>query len=176
MRFTFEKQRAVKRLVFAALIVLTALFQHTRGLMPQIGTARAWLLIPLLAAISLQETNVAAMLFGTFAGLLWDFASPSVDGYYAILFCVLSFVSGTLAAFFLRRNFTSCLLVTAVWLAVTALTHWTFFIVLGGVDHATRILLRLELASCVYTFCFAPLYYFLISGLTGLLRREQNPI
>ncbi|MBR3553809.1 MAG: rod shape-determining protein MreD [Clostridia bacterium] len=176
MRFTFEKERFFRRLAFVILIVVTALFQHTRGVMPQIGAARAWLLVPLVASISLRETNVAAMLLGTLAGLLWDFASPSMDGYYAILFCILSFVTGTLASFFLRRNFTACLLVTAVWLVLTGVMHWAFFIALGGMDHAVRILLRLELASCVYTFCFTPLYYFIVSGMDGLFRREQKPI
>lgn len=176
MRFTFEKERFFRRLVFVLLIVLTALVQHTRGLTPQIGAARPWLLIPLLAAISLRETNVAAMLLGTLAGLLWDFASASMDGYYAILFCILSFAGSTLASFFLRRNFTACLLVTAVWLILTAATHWLFFVVLAGADHTVRILLRLEVASALYTFCFTPLYYFLISGFDKLFHREYRQI
>ena len=175
MRLTLDREKIIRRAVFTLLIVLTALAQHTRfAFPPRIGTAQAWLLVPLIAAIAMQETNIAAMFFGVLGGLLWDVASPSMDGYYAIMFCILAFVSSTLASFLLRRTFSACLFVTGVWLLLFGLTHWLFFVALKGIDHPGGILIRYELLSCIYSFCFAPLYYYLVSGLFGLFRKKRT--
>ncbi len=173
MRLTFEKERTIKRAVFALLVLLTALFQHTKGAFPTIGGAAAWLMVPLLSAIALQESSVAAMAFGVFGGLLWDVASPAADGYFAIMFCILTFVSSTLASFLLQRNLPTCLLVTGVWLCLFALTHWLFFVVLRGYDAAGMLLLRRYLPSMLYTFCLTPLYYFLVAAVSAPAKRKS---
>ena len=95
-RFTFDRQLALRRAMFALLLVLAALLQHTKGALPAIGGANCFLLLPLCVAIAMREKSLVAMAFGVLGGALWDFASPSGDGFYAAALCLLCFVCGAL--------------------------------------------------------------------------------
>lgn len=173
-RFTFDRQLAIRRAMYALLLVLAALLQHTRGALPSVGGANCFLLLPLCTAISMREKSLVAMAFGVFGGALWDFASPSGDGFYAAALCLLCFVCGALCSFVLRVNLRSFLLLCACAGMLLMFAHWFFFLCLPGVDGAGRLLLRRELPSLVFTLAVSPLCYWLVKGLRNAQFAMRN--
>lgn len=158
-RFTFDRQLAKRRAVFALLLVLAALLQHTRGLLPVFGGASLLLLLPMSVAIAMFEGSVIAMLFGVFAGALWDFASPFADGFYAAALCLICFVCGALCSFLLRVNLKSFLLLCFCALALLLLSQWFFLSFLTGADRSGTLLLHNALPTLLFTLAVSPLCY-----------------
>ena len=94
MKFADNKNLYIRRALFAVLIVLTAVFQHTKGAVPSIFGARAFLLIPLAVCISMFEKSMGGLSFGILAGILWDAATVRGDGFYAIMLAGAGYTAG----------------------------------------------------------------------------------
>ena len=110
--YTFDKQKLIRRAIFGLLLVACALLQHTRGAFLHIGNVHAWLLVPAVVAIAMQERAVPATLFGAFAGALWDYAHTGADGAFAFWFALLAFVCSTLVTFWVRNNLPAALVLS----------------------------------------------------------------
>ena len=151
--------------MLALLLVLAALLQHTKGALPVIGGANCFLLLPLCVAIAMREKSLVAMAFGVLGGALWDFASPSGDGFYAAALCLLCFVCGALCSFVLRVNLRSFLLLCACAGLLLVLAHWFFFLYLPATGDA-KALFRHELPSLVYTLAVSPLCYWVVKAVS----------
>ena len=152
--------------MFALLLVFAALLQHTKGVLPVIGGANCFLLLPLCVAISMREKSLVAMAFGVLGGVLWDIVSPSGDGFYAAALCLLCFVCGALCSFLLRVNLRSFLLLCACAGLLLTLAHWFFFLCLPAIGSAGELLLRRELPSLVYTLAVSPLCYWVVKAVS----------
>ena len=163
-RFTFNRSLAKRRAMYALLLVLAALLQHTKGVLPVLGTASAGLLLPLCVAISMREGSLIAMLFGVFGGALWDFAAPSGDGFYAAALCLLCFVCGALCSFLLRVNLRSFLLLCVGAGVLLFTARWFFFRFLTGIDPNGALLFSRELPSLLYTLVLSPLCYWSVKA------------
>ena len=174
MKFTFEKELYIKRAIFALLVVLAALLQHTAGSAFSIGYAKAWILVPLVVAISMYEKSVVAMLFGVFAGILWDFASVSGDGFFAIVLCVCGFVCSMLVSFIIRNNLPACLILTFFSLLFCTAVHWFGFVFLRGIDGSFAILIRYYLSSAAFSMLFSPVFYYLIGAISRAFKSESR--
>ena len=174
MKFTFEKELYIKRAILALLVVAVALLQHTAGSVISIGSAKAWLMIPLVIAISMCEKSVVAMLFGVFGGILWDFASASGDGFFAIVLCISCFVCSMLVSFVMRNNLPACLILTFFSLLFCTAAHWFGFILLKGIDGSVGILLKYYLSSALFTMIFSPLFYYLVRAISRAFRTESR--
>lgn len=148
--------------MYALLLLLAALLQHTRGGLLSLGAANCFLLLPLCVAVAMREKSLVAMAFGIFGGALWDFASPSGDGFYAAALCLLCFVCGVLCSFVLRVNLRSFLLLCAGAGLLLTLAHWLFFLCLPGIENDGSLLLRRELPSFFFTLAVSPLCYWLV--------------
>ena len=161
--------------MYALLLVLAALLQHTRGALPQIGAASCFLLLPLCVAIAMREGSVIAMLFGVFGGALWDFASPSGDGFYAAALCLICFVCGALCSFVLRVNLRSFLLLCVCAALLLGLARWFFFLFLPGIDTDTALLFGRVVPSLIYTLALSPAAYGIVKIIRGknLIRNAE---
>lgn len=165
----YKKSLYIRRVLIVFLIVLTALFQHTRGALPALGGVRAMPLVALVAVVALFERSFAGLLFGLFAGVLWDFASVTGDGFFAVMLCLTGFLCGLASSFLLRNNIFSALTVSFVSLVVCLAAYWFGFVYLKGYDPSAALLLRYYLPSCFYTLVFTPVYYYLIRGVKRAL-------
>ena len=94
MKFADNKNLYIRRILFVVLIVLTAVFQHTKGAVPSLFGAKAFLLIPLTVCISMSEKSMGGLSFGVLAGVLWDFATVRGDGFYAVMLALAGFTAG----------------------------------------------------------------------------------
>ena len=69
----------IKRFILGAIIVIAALLQNTPGVMPQMFSANALLLIPVCVSVAMFESETVSLVFGLIAGLLWDFICGSTE-------------------------------------------------------------------------------------------------
>ncbi len=167
----YKKSLYIRRALIAVLVVLTALFQHTKGALPVIGGVRAMPLVVLVAVIALFERSLAGLLFGLLAGVLWDFASSTGDGFFAVVLCLVGFLCGVASSFVLRNNIFSALFVSAVSLVSCLGVYWFCFVYLKGYDPQAEHLFGYYLPSCIYSLAFTPVYYYLIRA----VKRSLDP-
>lgn len=172
---TFDKQKLLQRTVFGLLVVLCALLQHTRGAFFHIGFVHAWLLVPVVVCIAMQEKRLPAGLFGAFAGVLWDCASVGADGWYAVWLFVLGFVCSTLVALWIRNNARAALLLCGGALGLTALFQWVCFVLLPGQPAAVHQFFSFSLPSALFTLLFAlPVYGLCVLIHRACVRQKQR--
>ena len=175
MSFKFEKELYIKRILFLILIAITAVFQNT-SLLPVFGNAHAWVLIPLVVSIAMNEKSVPSMAFGILAGVLWDFASEAIDGYYAIVFCVIAFTCSMLVNFVMRNNILSALLLSFVAVGAVSLLNWLLFIVFKRYGSFSYTLVNYYIPSAIYTFIFTPISYFITFAIAKKFKTDSRAI
>ena len=79
-----RKQKTIKYICCCLLILLADLLQNVSGLLPEIGGARCFLIIPAVIILSFGESEISAALLGLFAGFLWDMSSAVHMGFNCI--------------------------------------------------------------------------------------------
>ena len=173
---TFEKQKLLRRTLYALLLVGCALLQHTRGAFLHFGNVHAWLLPVAVILIAMQERSVPALLFGAFAGVLWDYAGVRADGFFAFWFALLAFVCSTLVTFWVRNNFQAALLLCGCALALTALFHWICFIVIPGTGSAFWQLLHYSFPCALFSFVFIPPLYWLVRRTAAACEKKEPAV
>ena len=156
-----NKKLIFRRLCLALILLLLSVLQNTNGLFPQIFGVRALLLIPAVVCIAMFERDVFGMIFGLYAGALWD-VFPSGASYNALFLLTVGFICGTLINTIMRNN-----VVTAGILSFTAITlyniiYWLFNFVFSGLDSAAFMLWRYYLPSILYTAVFIPVMFIII--------------
>ncbi len=149
----------IRRSIFAVLLLIAHLLQNMPGFFPSVFGVRAYFLLTFTVCLGLFERELAGAMFGLFAGALWDFVSPSGDGFHALLFMAVGALCGILINTRMRNNlFTALLLNTAAHLLYVSL-YTVFFVLAGGVDSAGWLYLRYYLPSAVYSVLFTPIIY-----------------
>lgn len=176
MKFNSNRNIYIKRLIFAVLFVITAVLQHTKGVIPVIGSAHAMLLIPLTVSVAMFEQSIASLLFGAFAGFLWDMASINADGYFAFVLALTGFTVALLMNFVMRNNFRCACLMSVAFSFICNFGYWFIFILIKGYDSPLYFLRSYYLPSSVYTAVLIPIYYFLIYGITMLLKPKKERV
>ncbi len=156
-----NKKLIFRRLCLALILLLLSVLQNTNGLFPQIFGVRALLLIPAVVCIAMFERDIFGMIFGLFAGALWDVFSSGAS-YNALFLLTVGFICGTLINTIMRNN-----VVTAGILSFTAITlyniiYWLFNFVFSGLDSAAFMLWRYYLPSILYTAVFIPVMFIII--------------
>jgi len=158
-----ESRRAlVRRLIFGAGLVAVAALQNTRGLLPSVFGIRATPLIPAVVCVAMFEREVPGVLYGLFAGLLWDASSASGGSFNAILLAAAGFACGTLITHLMRNNLVTALLLCSVSVTVHNVAYWAKIYVLGLGGNGALSLFTYYIPSCVYTMLWLPVFYFLV--------------
>lgn len=162
MNFSNNRRLYIKRIIFALLIILTAVLQNTKGAIPQISGVCAMITVPLVVCIAMFEKSVAALLFGFFAGAMIDMTSITADGFFAAVLVIVAFAVSVLLIFYMRKNIFSCLLMSFIAILFVNTMYWLLFIVLMKVESPVYIYFRYYFPSVFYTFVFTPIYYYLV--------------
>ena len=165
MKFADNKNLYIRRALFVLLVVLTAVFQHTKGAVPSVFGAKAFLLIPLTVCIAMFEKSMGGLSFGILAGVLWDFATVRGDGFYAVMLALAGYTAGVGVAYIMRNNIFSALLLSAGASAFVSVGYWLVFILMKGFEGAWSILFGFYLPSALYTFIFTAVYYYLVRAI-----------
>jgi len=148
-----------RRGCYAVLLLALHLLQNTPGLLPHPFGAQAFLLIPAVVCIGMGEREFSGLLFGLFAGLLWD-SSLFSGNWNAIYLCIIGMVCGALVQYLMRNNIMTASLLSALALLFYSLLHW-----LGTIDPqqfgaSLRRLWTFYLPSCLFSLlCTAFLHF-----------------
>jgi cell shape-determining protein MreD len=183
MKTFLQNKKHLRRVLLGTLVFLTAMAQNVPWL-PDIFGVRALPLLPLVVAVAVLDQALPGVLFGAFAGLLWDITSPAAVPHALLLTCA-AFACAMLMRYVLIRNpLTVGLLMFLLTAAYLALRWATDYAPLPGGAYA---LLRWSLPGLGYTMLLAAPVYLLAQGIVrrtsrrskvyipGALRWEENP-
>lgn len=174
MKFADNKKLYIRRALFIGLLVLTAVFQHTKGAMPSVFGARAFLLVPLTVCIAMSEKSLGGLSFGLLAGVLWDFATVRGDGFYAVMLTLAGYVAGAATVYLMRNNIFSALILSAGASLFVSVSYWLVFILISGYESAADILFDFYLPSAVYTLAFTAVYYYIVQFIIRLTTDKKQ--
>lgn len=166
----------LRRAAFVLIIIITASLQNTKGAVFSPGGVHAMLLVPLVVSISVHEKSIASLLFGAFAGIMWDMLSVSVDGFFSAFLAVTAFVCSLLITFEMRNNIYSVLLLTCVSSFVCSLLYWVLFILIKNHDMSVFLYFRYYFTSFIYTILYTFVYYYLIKWISKKTEIEKKRI
>lgn len=167
-----KRNKYLRRLTLGLLVFITAMAQNVPWL-PAIFGARGLPLIPLAVAIAVLEQEVPAILFGTMAGLCWDFSGESLRGWHAIFLTAVAFLCAALMRYVLNRN---ALTVTLLSLAATALylaARWAYDALFIAPELAASSALLFYLPRLAYTMALLPACYLLVRSVVRKTSRKQ---
>lgn len=152
----------IRKILLLALVAITAVFQHTDGAIPSLFGTKAMLLVPLVVAIAVHERSVNGLIFGTVAGILWDFATVRGDGFFSVALCAVGFVCGCLITYIMRNSLATNMLLSGVSIFAVNTVYWLVFIFRKGYEGAWDVLFGYYLPSVLYTLIFGVVYYYLV--------------
>ena len=158
---TPRKKLIIRRICLALILLLLSVLQNTNGFFPQIFGVRALLLIPCVVCIAMYERDIWGMLFGLFAGALWDiFASGA--SFNALFLLAVGFGCGTLINTIMRNNIVTATLLTFISSLFYNVIYWLFHFVIAKTDSAAFMLLRYYLPGVLYTVVLTPIIFLII--------------
>ena len=158
----------IRRGLLLLLVMFTAAFQHTDGAIPALFGVKAMVLIPLAVVIGMHERSMSGLVFGTLAGVLWDFATVRGDGFFSVCLAVVGYFSGVIVTWYLRNCIRSALLLGAVSITAVNTLYWYMFIFRNGYVGAGQLLTGYYLPSVLYTLIFVFVYYYIVSLIVKL--------
>ncbi|MBR4888637.1 MAG: rod shape-determining protein MreD [Clostridia bacterium] len=128
------------------------------GVTPNLLPAVAGVLpVPLAAAAiaaAMFETELPAMGFGIFAGVLIDFGMGSVMGFHACVLAVLCFAASWLCRNLFKVNLLTCGVLCLAGAAILFGLQWVFFCLVPEQTGAGHIFVRYILPRVVYSALF----------------------
>lgn len=164
---TQQTKIKVKRYTIFTLIILCAhLLQNSLMIFPEIFGIRPILLISVAVCIAMFEGEFIGAVFGLVAGALWDTVTVTADGYNALYLAVACAVCGFLLRVFMRNNIITYIMINAAVIGFYCITYVLFFIAARGIDGAGEIFVRYYFPMVIYSLLLAPLWYFIIRGVS----------
>lgn len=168
---TQKKNLIFRRLSLALILLLISVLQNTDGFFPQVFGIRALLLIPAVVCIAMFERDTFGMIFGIFAGALWDvFASGA--SFNALFLLTAGFLCGTLINTIMRNNIVTASILTFIFSAIYNVVYWLFNFVFAKLDSAFFMLWRYYLPSIVYTTVFVPIIFIIVRAVEKKFSEE----
>lgn len=168
---TQKKKTIYRRLCLALIILLLSVMQNTDGLFPQIFGVRALLLIPAVVCIAMFERDIFGLVFGLFAGCLWDVFSSGAS-YNALFLMAAGFICGTLINTIMRNNVVTAGILSFGAITVYNIVYWLFNYVFSGLDSAAYMILRYYLPSIIYTAVFIPVMFIIVRSVEKHFNEE----
>jgi len=169
-----QQKKYLRRVLLGLLVFLTAIAQNVPWL-PVVYGARAFPLIPLVAAIAFYDQPVPAIFYGALAGAIWDVSSPT-GAYHGIYLVIAAFACAMGMRYILNKNVFTIALLAFVTTAVYLVVRWFIdFAVLPGLSPAQLVqpLWRYSLPDLGYTLLLTPLMFTLVSIIVRRTSRKQ---
>ena len=162
MHYGNNKPKYIRYAIYTVLLVLTAILQNSPGGIPDIFGARALILLPVCVSIAMFEREIAAALFGVFAGFLWD-VSTGRDGFNAFLLLIICAICSLLISHFMRNNVLTALVLGSGSVVLYSVIYVIVNLIAAGAGISVKQLFTFYLLSGVYTLIFVPVFYFITS-------------
>ncbi len=169
-----EKYKYFRYFAYTIQILVIFMVQETPGLIPTLFGARPVLLIPVALAIAMFERETVSMSFGLLCGLLIDFGTGGVLGFYGLLLSALCYCIGLIAANLIQTNFLTAMIIAIVITAALSLLQWVFFFVLFNYEHAVYALTAHFIPRFCYTCATMPIAYYFNRALALQIRAKEE--
>ena len=168
------KYRAIRWLAYTIEILVFFTLQETPGLIPEIGGARPIVVIPAVLAVAMFESEIPAVFFGLFGGLLVDFGFGGMLGFHGLLLAAVCYGVSLIAANLVRTNFLTAMLVSIVVTAAVTLLDWACFYVMYGYGEVLYALTAHYLPIFIYTAALMPITYYFNRALASQIRSKEE--
>ena len=119
-----DRRKAIRYLAYSLELIVLFILQETPGLMFSLWGERPSFLFLCMIAIAQFESEIPAMAFGVFGGLLVDYGMGGVMGMHALIMGVLCYIISSFSRNLLRNNLTVC---SSCFLHNTAITVASVF-------------------------------------------------
>ena len=168
-----RKQKTIKYICCCLLILLADLLQNVSGLLPEIGGARCFLIIPAVIILSFGESEISAALLGLFAGFLWDMSSAVHMGFNCIFFAIVCFIAAALVNHLIRDTFITNMLVAVMTIILYCLTYWLYIIVIKGIEGGEGTILSFYIPCAIYTAVITPIVFIIYKPIKKRLKNQK---
>lgn len=165
-----KKQRTIKYICCFAIILLADLFQNVSGLLPEIGGARCFILLPIAIIFAMGENILSASLIGLFAGLLWDLSGAVHLGFNCIFITVFCLCASILTTYIARDTFITNMVMTVFTIILYCIIYWLCFIVIRGTGD-NKTIFTFYLPCAIYTALISPILWLILDK----LKKKLNP-
>lgn len=159
-----------RRILLAAITLITFLIQNTGGLFPAPGGIHAMLLVPLIVCIAMFETEFSGLFYGLFAGAMLDAFSSVTLSYHAILLTTIGFCTGALITYLMRNNLLCAVILTAIFTFIYNSLYFVIYYAFKNVDSSVFIYFKYFFVSTFYTVIFTPLFYLVVKAVATRLK------
>ena len=181
---TQKRKKYIRRAFLAGLVFLVAMAQNVPWL-PGIFGVLPLPLIPLVVCIAVFDQEVPGILFGAFAGILWDFSSAGL-AWHAMYLTFAAFVCAMLMRYVINRNRLTITLLMLFFTFGYVTLHWVFDQLLPYFNNAhlpfnpyggaLSAYLRYCLPAVGYTMLLAPICYGLTYWIIKRTSRKQRSV
>ncbi len=148
--------------------------QQTPFLIPSIMGARPTLVISIFVSIIIFETELAAVGFGVFIGLLMDFGMGSVLGINAIILAVCGYFIGVLVQDLIKINFfTASIFFVSVMFLVFILQFFLCYFI-HDYGNNQYFIINHYLPRIVYSLLVWPIFYLFNKSVVMHIREKES--
>lgn len=176
VKFQNSNMLTVRRIVFSLMIIFAAVLQNSKGMIFKVCDVNAMILIPLIVCIASFEKSVASMLFGLFAGVLWDMYSFQTDGFFSLMLTSIGFFTAIIILFYMRNNVITAFILSFVSAFMCNTFYWLVFVLLKGYDFSFYIYLRYYLPSALYSSLYVFVFYYAVKWIYGKTSEKKKRI
>lgn len=150
----------VKWFAYAIELFLMFIIEQTPNLIPDVYGVYPSLVMCVCISVAIFEGEIAGMYFGLAGGLLLDYTSTKIFGFYALFLTVICYVCGLLVVNLMRNNIVTTMILGAGSFLSIALVKWFFFYVIWDYPSLFYHLYAIILPSALYSFLLLPVFFY----------------
>ena len=120
------------------------------------------LIVPFVVAVSMQEREVFALVFGVIAGFMWDYSSGKVSGFNAAILMICCIAISLLTLYLVGNNSLNAMLLCVGTMVIQGLLDFLFGYAIHGYENSWYILVRYILPIILYTVVVTPFIFWLV--------------
>ncbi|MCC8072562.1 MAG: hypothetical protein LIO62_00305 [Clostridiales bacterium] len=169
-----KSQKATKYITYAVLLLLADLLQNVSGLLPEIGGARCFIIIPTAIILSVGEDCIRAGFIGMLGGMMWDASSSVHLGFNFIYLALVCFLTAAFVTYIARDIFITNMLSSCIAIIFYSLLYWLFFIVVKGLDDSVQTLYSFYIPCTVYTVLITPFVWLILKAIKKKLNHSTE--
>ena len=155
-----KNMKFFRYLSFSLEIILLFILNTTPNFLPEVFGATPCLLLSLAMAIAVFESEVPAMFFGLFCGLLTDIGYSQGVGIFTVSMTIVCFALGFCANNIITIKFWNFMLISTVVIASVISLHFVFEYVLRGYSDMGVYYVNHYISRIVQTIlCVIPLFF-----------------
>ncbi|MCR5150528.1 MAG: rod shape-determining protein MreD [Clostridiales bacterium] len=156
-----KKEKIISAVKPAAFILFLSVIQNVDGWFPAVSGSKPLFLIPAVVTVAMFRGAYSGVLFGAYAGLLWDCFTTG-NNFTAAYLAVAGFAAGELIRLIMRNNIATGTILSSLAALVYTVFRWFFKFFLTGTQGAFLMFFKHNLITFIYTVVFIPLIFILM--------------